>query len=91
MRHLVILLAVIPATFYPIIYARRPWTQTAPGRALMVKSVGNLLLVDTAAILWFWPSFPFRTLLATAGAFVFTFGLWFLLIALIRTPRTPRT
>lgn len=87
LRIAIIILAVPPATLFPILYARRPWRATLPGRALMTKAVANMLLVDTAALGWVYPQSTITRALSVAGALLFTTGLWFLLIALLTTPR----
>lgn len=45
-----VLLAAVPATLFPILYARTPWYKYRVGRVLMFKSTGTMLLIDTVLV-----------------------------------------
>lgn len=85
------LVAAIAVNIYPLMYACRPWHATAAGRALMVKAIGNVILVDmSVAVLVLGPDYPGRDYVRIIGLAFFTVGIWYLLIVLYRTPRLPR-
>jgi tellurite resistance protein TehA-like permease len=81
-----LLYIAIPVNIYPIVYARRAWYVTAPGRALMTKAIGNLILVDLIGAVVLFGDYEGRELLRTIGSIIFGTGVWYLLIALLRTP-----
>lgn len=43
---ILLVVAWIPATFFPILYSRVRWWSTLPGRALFVQGVGMGLLIN---------------------------------------------
>lgn len=50
----VVHIGAIPATLFPIFYARSPWRSTDVGKALMTKGIAMALLFDaTVANFWF--------------------------------------
>jgi tellurite resistance protein TehA-like permease len=86
-----LVVCAIPANGYAFLYFRRNWWVTEAGRALMVKSLANAGLVDLGLLTEILgPGYPGRPV---ARAFVFVLfgaGVWYLFIALLRTPRPPR-
>ena len=89
-REILLIIAGVAVNLYPLVYLTRPWYTTAPGRALMVKAWGNLILVDLSLALYiFGEDYPGREFIATIGLAVFASGVWYLLIVLLRTPGWP--
>ena len=84
------LAAAFAANVYVLVYAFRPWRATAAGRALMVKGIGNMLLLNMIVVALVWPDYPGRDFVRVVGMIFFTAGIWYLLIVLLRTPRPPR-
>lgn len=86
-----ILACAIPANLYPAFYAFRPWWITPQGRALMVKAVGNAILIDMGlAVVVFGDDYPLRWLVRVIGFAIFGAGVWYLFIALLRSDRAGR-
>lgn len=73
----------IPATLIPIVYFRRPWRASPAGRALLVLSLGLMLLYDVT-LLNRAIDYPFRMEVALAVIGLVSAGLWLLLVAIIR-------
>lgn len=86
-----LVIAAVACNVYPLVYAFRPWRATNAGRALMVKAIGNVILVDlSVALVIFGPEYFGRDLARIVGLGFFATGVWYLLIVLLRTPRQPR-
>jgi hypothetical protein len=86
-----LIVCAIPANGYAILYARRNWWATEPGRALMVKSLANMGLIDLGlATEIFGRDFPGRSIIRMGVFLLFAAGMWFLFIALLRTEKYPR-
>lgn len=76
---------VVPAVLYPLLYSFRPWTATPVGRAMMLKGSGNALLV---AMIWarqVFGDYPGRPIVLVVGFSLFSAGIWYLLLALLRS------
>jgi hypothetical protein len=80
-----LVLCAVPVNLYPSLYAFRPWWTTPQGRALMTKALGNALLIDMALAAVLWPDYALRPYVRAVGFTVFTAGVWYLLIALLRS------
>lgn len=87
---LLFLIAALTANIYLILYSFRPWRSTGAGRALMTKTVGNVILLNMILFGLIWPDYPYRWVVRNIGLIVFDAGLIYLTIVLIRTPREPR-
>jgi hypothetical protein len=74
----------LPAVnLYPLFYAFRPWRSTPQGQALMVKALGNVMVIDlTVTYLWFG-EYPGRDVLRVVGFSLFFTGINYLLATLI--------
>lgn len=83
-----VVIAAVAVNVYPLLYLTRRWWVTAAGRAVMVKAWGNLILIDMAlAVLIFGADYPGRDVVRVVGMTVFTVGVWYLLVVLLRTPK----
>lgn len=86
------LLSGVAVNIYVPIYMTRPWWTTPAGRAMMVKGWGNLILLDLGlTALLFGPDYPGRDVVRVIGMAVFTAGMWYLLLTMLRAPRTRRS
>lgn len=92
-EHLAVALIVIAApaaTMFPFVYAFRPWHTTLIGRALMVQSVGLMLLIDISlAYKAFGDDYALRDAVRLTVYALITLGTWGVFLALVRTPRQP--
>lgn len=80
-------LAFVPALGYTAFYMFRPWRSTPQGRALMVKSWGNVFLLGLGfATLTLGRDFPFRDTIRLTGMSIFVVGYWMLLHSLLTSP-----
>lgn len=82
----VLLYVAIPANLYPLFYLFRPWRSTPQGRALMTKSLGNMMLIDIIVAFSLWGDYPGRSWLRAIAFTVFAVGTTYLLISLLRVP-----
>lgn len=81
-----IVVCAIPANLYPAFYAFRPWWTTPQGKALMVKAVGNAILIDMGlSVVIFGDDYPMRWLVRVVGFALFGAGVWLLFLALLRS------
>jgi len=82
-----LLLASLPAVnLYPIFYAFRPWRSTPQGRALFIKSLGNVIVIDVVVgYLWFG-DYPLRDVIRVAGFGLFFLGINYLFVSLLTAP-----
>lgn len=80
-----LLIAVAPANLYVLFYWFRPWTRTPQGRALMVKALGNAVLLDIIFSANWFHDYPGRGLIRVIGFAFFTAGGIYLLVALLRS------
>lgn len=76
----------VPVNLFPLFYAFRPWRSTPQGRALMIKAVGNLLLIDVILASMIWPVWTGQRLLSNIGFGAFVGGIWYLFVAMLRSP-----
>lgn len=84
-----LVVAAVPVNAYPLVYATRPWYITGAGRALMVKAVGNMILIDLAlATAMLGQDYPGRDVFRAVGFTVFTIGVWYLFVVLLKTGRS---
>lgn len=84
---LVLVLVCLPAVnLYPAIYAARPWRSTRQGRALMIKAIGNMILIDMAFAAVVFGDYPYRDTIRIVGFSVFTAGIWYLFASLLTSP-----
>lgn len=82
-----IFLCVPAVNLYPLIYAFRPWRSTPQGRALMVKALGNVILIDMGvATLTFGEDYPGRGLIRVIGFTLFVLGINYLFWTLLTSP-----
>lgn len=75
-----------PVNLLPLFYAFRPWRSTPQGRALMIRSVGDMLLIDVILASMIWPVWVGQQLLSNVGVAAFVGGLWYLFVAMLRSP-----
>lgn len=80
-------LAAVAVNLYVIIYFFRPWYTTPAGRALMVKAVGNFIIIDMSLAYALFGEYPGRDIVRVVGMTTFTTGMWYLLVVLLKTPR----
>lgn len=74
------------ANMYALFYSFRPWRSTRQGQALMMKALGNVIIIDlTVAFMWFG-DYPGRDLLRVVGFSLFWVGINYLLGSLIFSP-----
>lgn len=86
-----ILVAAAPAVnLYPIFYAFRPWRSTPQGRALMVKSLGNVIVIDVVLAYVVFGDYAGRDFVRVIGFGTFTVGIWYLLTTLLTAPGAGR-
>jgi hypothetical protein len=84
-----ILLFALPAVnLYPIFYAFRPWRSTHQGQALMLKAIGNLIVLDVVLLYTAFGDYPLRNVVRIIGFSTFTMGVWYLLISLLIAPNS---
>jgi hypothetical protein len=81
----------IPANLYPAFYMFRPWWITPQGRALMVKALGNAMLIDLGLSVVIWgDDYLLRPVVRTVAFTLFAVGVWYLFVALLRSDRDHR-
>lgn len=85
-----LLYVAIPANLYPLFYLFRPWRSTPQGQALMVKSLGNLMLIDIIVAYSLFGDYAGRSLLRAIAFTVFAAGTTYLLVTLLRAPNARR-
>lgn len=79
--------AAVPVNLYPFFYAFRPWHTTAQGQALMVKAIGNVLVIDVALLtLVLGEDYPGRGLVRVIGFGMFLAGITYLFLSLVMSP-----
>lgn len=82
-----LLIAASPAVnLYPLIYAFRPWRSTPQGRALMLKALGNMVVIDVILAFQLFGDYPGRDIIRVAGFGLFCAGVWYLLFTLLTAP-----
>ena len=79
---------VLPiVNLYPLLYAFRPWRSTHQGRALMVKALGNMIVIDmAAATLVLGYDYPGRDLVRVVGFALFAAGMYYLAWSMLTAP-----
>ena len=83
----VLFLACVPAVnLYPLVYLFRPWRTTPQGRALMIKALGNMLLIDMIVAFQLLGDYFGRDTVRLVGMTLFCVGVWYLFLTLLRTP-----
>lgn len=75
---------------YFVVYCFRPWRTTRAGRALWLKTLGNVIVLSVFCAGLLWPDYPFRPQVRFVGLLVFDAGLLYLLVAVVREPWLPR-
>lgn len=74
----------LPAiNLYPLFYAFRPWRSTRQGQALMVKALGNVIIIDLTVAYLLFGDYAGRDVLRVIGFSVFLVGINYLLGTLI--------
>jgi hypothetical protein len=81
---------VPPVNLYAVFYTLRPWAITAQGRALWVKAMGNVIVIDTAVAFFLFGEYPGRDFIRVVGMSMFMAGMWYLLLALLFSPGADR-
>lgn len=76
----------IPVNLYPLFYAFRPWRSTPQGRALMIKALGNMGLIDVILAYWLFGDYFGRQVLRAAMFVLFAVGMTYLFVTLLRAP-----
>lgn len=83
----ILLLGVLPAAnLYPLFYAFRPWRSTPQGRALMVKAISNVILLDMAAAVLVFGDYAGRETVRVAGFALLFLGINYLFVSLLTAP-----
>lgn len=83
-----VILAAIPATIFPLLYSRSPWRETLIGRALMTSTVGLALLVDISLLYKvFGDEYFARDVVRLVVYFIITAGAYLNLWALLGARR----
>jgi hypothetical protein len=86
-----LLIACLPAVnLYPFFYAFRPWRTTAQGRALMVKALGNVIVIDLSMLYLWLGDYPGRNQLRIIGFTLFAVGINYLFATLLTSPGADR-
>ena len=86
---LLVFIAAVPATLFPIVYWRRPWRASFLGRALMTKATGLALLIDTTLLyVWLGDDYPYRQLVRALVYTLITVGIIMQFTALCIAPRS---
>ena len=84
---ILVFIAAVPATLFPIVYSRRPWRASFLGRALMVKATGLALLIDISLLyVQFGDDYPYRQLVRAAVYTLITTGIILQFTALCVAP-----
>lgn len=78
--------ALVPVNLYPLIYMFRPWRSTPQGRALMLKAVGNMILLDLVFLNRAIPPYPGHDLVQLIGIALFVGGIFYLFWSLVTSP-----
>lgn len=87
---ILIIAAALAVNLYAAFYAFRPWRSTPQGRALMIKSVGNVIVLDMSLLYAVLGDYPFRDAVRVLGFATFAVGIWYLLITLLTSPGADR-
>lgn len=82
-------LAAIPATLFPLVYSRSPWRSTDVGRALMLKGSALAALFDVS-ILGFWWPFPGYVWIYAALVTLVALGITYQFVVMFRLQRQGR-
>lgn len=85
-----LLYVAVPANLYPLFYSFRPWRSTQQGQALMIKSIGNMMLIDIIVAFSLFGEYPGRAWLRAVAFTVFAAGTTYLLVTLLRAPNARR-
>jgi len=84
---ILLITCVVPVNLYVLFYAFRPFWVTPQGRALMIKAAGNAVLLDLGlSVVIFGPDYMLRPYVRIAAFTLFGIGIWYLFIALMRSP-----
>lgn len=76
-----LVLALIPANYFPIAYSRAPWQKYQAGRAIMLLAVSLGLILDLSALaIFFGLDYPGRAVLRTIVWAMVVISLWYLSI-----------
>jgi hypothetical protein len=88
---ILVVLCLPVVNLYPLFYAFRPWRTTPQGRALMVKAIGNMIVIDmAAATLLLGEDYPGRGTIRVIGFGLFLVGMYYLLWSLLSIPGSER-
>ena len=88
-RTVTISLAAVGQTLFVLLYMTYPWYRTFLGRALFIKALTFVLLLDVAVAgsIWNW-NHEEKWIVLLYG--LTAFGIWAQLIAFLRQKTTPR-
>lgn len=78
------------ANLYPLFYIFRPWGTTQQGQALMMKALGNVIIIDLSVAYLLFGDYPGRDLLRVVGFSLFFVGINYLLASLIFSENASR-
>jgi cadmium resistance protein CadD (predicted permease) len=81
-----LIVGAVASNLYSFFYAFRPWRKTPQGRALMVKSLGNVIVIDLSLAFVAFGDYPGRNMLRVLGFTLFVIGIWYLLVSLLTSP-----
>lgn len=79
--------SVVPAAhLYPLVYLFRPWHTTPQGRALFIKALGNVVIIDMSfAYAWFG-DYPGRDVVRILAWSLLSLGINYLFWSLVTSP-----
>lgn len=80
---ILVILSVPAVNLYPVFYAFRPWRSTPQGRALMLKALGNVILIDMATLYAWFGDYALRNEVRIVGFSLFLCGINYLFWTLI--------
>lgn len=84
---LVLLMSAVPAVnVYPFVLAFRPWRNSPQGQALMMKALGNVIVIDVVMATLLFGDYPFRDAIRLLGFTLFTCGVNYLATTLLVAP-----
>lgn len=81
-----VLVSAVMANAFALFYLYRPWRSTPQGRALMVKSWGNVIVLDMALAFALFGDYPGRMWIRLLGFGFFMVGISWLTLSLLFSP-----